>query len=1081
MAEQSIHPYILAHIRLNADVIARYLFLDDSGNPITNGTQLHERLRPLLAAIPDIDANDGRWRLSTLVRDLNSNPGNLDERDINNLRRLTEEFLKDETLSPELLELVAQLHIFKTLGADAVIPVGETAIEHINTVGMREFFQYLVHGDSPSQPKPHWSNVPAYQLENPTLMPTEDDAFMQALSAVITQIQTDMRTMGVNQPPPTATNGFFSDETFYEPSRLLQFIDHAMQPLGDSTELQAIRAIEDIEERIEAYSAYIAASPLSNSARQALLETLDKFGPDQSFETHITAARALGLVDDLTYSRALLRTISDVGNDRSGTLGEETMRYLPYYLAYIRENPGAVSPEMQTRAREFSGLFLSLYQDERISDPLRQSLEAELEARSGEPPGAMPPPAEAPDPTDQPPIDRTRPEFIESMQVLARMAATNGIPVAIPTNINNPLSLNGVESAHFNEAYQRGMRDVFNRNIDRIFGAPDSAPGYVTDAESALQYFLFDSENRAYEFREQPDGTSALFRIEQNGTSTQIPQSETPLLTAYRLNEDGSISGFLRDRDGKLYEYDDNLRPMLLPEDRFNFDVAHPNEVTQQLLRRLAEREWSEFAERFDGYTTLTAMPAASEIPDHMQDLSEQLRERIRQYYEDRGLTLTDEETNAIYSDLRSGQYSQSDLMRKLNTQTPQENAAATEMFMFLSQMQALNDLQQTLALRDYTNFARDGQLPSGTQLTAAPRFNFEWQIDWNSGVFSWQNEREFRVLGPEITAAYYDGTTVTTDMFTDPYAQSYIAMNGWSGEMDYLQVAQTARALMLKQSADRHGIDDPNSDEARAAFLEDYRNGHYHLHDIDIFLQAFDVDENNRVRVRSEHDRNSYAPGALNDTADLRHRSQLFNEAFGQPREVLQADGTTRTVSSTLTVEEATMMVMKDPVFRHRLGYDRARFDLSYEELLERHGSVISREVENMMNNSSLFMLFRWPDSGSPQADMPSIFEQRYRMRLEERRELEFKRVYGVVREAEDSPITQAEPNPLDEIIPAAAPDEEEPEQRGSLNGDADAPTTTAAALQATISEITGQDPVDDTSTIAGYTPNQNPAVLRL
>jgi hypothetical protein len=170
-------------------------------------------------------------------------------------------------------------------------------------------------------------------------------------------------------------------------------------------------------------------------------------------------------------------------------------------------------------------------------------------------------------------------------------------------------------------------------------------------------------------------------------------------------------------------------------------------------------------------------------------------------------------------------------------------------------------------------------------------------------------------------------------------------------------------------------------------------------------------------------------------------------------------------------------MMVMKDPALRRQFGYDRARYDLSYETLVEQHGSAFSRQVENMMNNGSLSMLFRTQDVNNPQGDMQTIFERRYMMRLEERREIEAKRIHGIVREADESPITQATPSALDEIIPAAAPDEEELEQRGSLDGrENNGVTTTVADLRTAISEITGQPPPLTATEIAGYTPDQDP-----
>lgn len=478
-----------------------------------------------------------------------------------------------------------------------------------------------------------------------------------------------------------------------------------------------------------------------------------------------------------------------------------------------------------------------------------------------------------------------------------------------------------------------------------------------------------------------------------------------------------------------------------------DFDIFHPNFITRDLLESLSERMWEQRKEEHGLSRIFSRQPGVKDLDQGIQAIERATKSAIQSLHAD----LDEEGINELYSELTSAvadpaqyyraklarenpdlaeeeldsrveatmaSYDKMEMMREILRARTGSESTVQQINTFLLQIQSMQELKDITALRDYTNYVVDGVLPNGSRVNP-PRMESPWGNSpdlFDTSSFRWERATEFRVLNAELYAAYnealHSNQPMSASLFDhDDYAKAYIDAQGWGDQLDYIQASMVTRAMMIKEAADRHGVD-PNSQEAKAAFIQDYQDGYYNKDDINILLRSFDADGVNRMAHRDRLESAAWRSGSFDEPADMAHRMQLFGEMFKQP---VTLPGTTLVAQTTIEVEDAMMLFWRGGLARNSFNdpstgepYDDAYYGLDFETMMERHANdrimyhgemrTFPEVIKHIMDNTNYYQLNLLNDEGNPSGDFTSREVRRYLATLEERRELQYKQDNNVV-----------------------------------------------------------------------------------
>lgn len=1061
--------------RPSAEVYAHDLF-----NGAKSGTDLPESLRTLIAQIPDLDENDGRrrWSFDSLATDLTTDPADIDETDVTNLQRMTAEFIT-AAQTPEHKELAAQIIFLQMFGPRYKVPEGEKALDNLDPLRLKLSLRDMTVRQNPETGTTIMgSDVAEYAISHATVSHIRnDEKFIAALGDTLTQIQQDMREMGASMPEGNE-HGLIKPADKLQDSARLLILEKAMAPLGENDALKAIRAEANAETRIEAYAGYIASATLSDADKATYTNALSTLQADKPVLDQLALGRDLGLMSDYDYNRHVLYGIQDVGLDRTGRFGEETKRYLDAYLDYMTHDNGYGTPAMRARALAFSG-FMDLY--EAVPEAQRTAVEQRLDHDSTDAPGIKTAPSPGQDaPLTEDQKAKLSPAQLAALQVLERMGAAGGVPVSVTESITNPQKIAGLPYAHLDEAFQQSTKGIMADNMERIYGIRNPLGGDVNErirgGDGELIQFWFDSNNTPYEFQQQQDGSYTLHKVDPFGNvdAAPVPPEETPTLFEHHVHPDGSISRYLLGDNGQLFSSYADLSPVMLEAKHPDFDINHPNFVTTRFLDKIAQAEWADIRVSAKLDDMGKNVPAAAAIDTKMDALDTVLTEHIQTYYKDRGEDPSNQQISDLIKDLKSGTPNSDTVQQKLGVQNDAQKQSSDAIMTLLVQLNALDSFRDTVATRDYSRYIDRGPLPGGLGLNP-PQTQVEWYVNWdshfNNGELKWRTVQEGRIFANELNQIYDNalktGTTIDASLFKNSaYATSYIEQQGWAdGQLNYFQTSMVGRALMLKESADRHGIADPNSAEAKAAFVEDFRGGKYHWHDVEMFMRSFDSDQQRLSAKLEASEKIAVAQNQFDYGASVMHRSEMFNELFGTDVALTDKEGNVLATAenATITRDDAVQLFWQSYGYREEFTdpktdrpYDRGLYHLGYDEMVERHGAEFAQSIEHIMENRSLFQQFMIEDANNPQGDQRALYERRYMANIESRIEDAVKREYDVIPEPAPAPVIAATLDPELDIV-TEAPDNEQPDttQPDSTAPDAAQPDATdpsAAALPPTM-----------------------------
>lgn len=956
--------------------------IDDIFENITSGEDMPLSVRQVIARIPNLNDVNTRWRFWDGIDDdlLEADGNDLNAEDMEALKEATRVFFINLE-APEDIETAAHLFMLSVAGEDFTIPDGSSAVEQLPLVALKSRLSAITQTEGGARTPAIGDGFGTYNIDPDTALDPNSEEFIETFGAALALIQEDMRTIG--KAPPTETN-----EKFYDPQGLVDakttrdlIIDKFIDDL-EGEEIDAIKALSG-DERYDALASYISGMDDAFPPKNYYMDVINTLSPDASGHDLVQLALDYGVADETAQMRTTLHSLHMVGEDRSGMIGDQMRFHLDAYLEHV---PSATlgTPEMQRRAFAFDEIY-TLYQA--LPEEQRAAIDATLEANAGESPGVELPPtpeereqrrAEAEKEGAMEPEDKSRLELLQST------AEAMGIPPHIVNNMESVRRIEGVTYAHFDEGFERNMREIFEDNWETMYGrkvpgADD--PSERTGGDENLWRMRFPENGVAYEYQIDP---------------------QTGDIDKYRVGADGGLYTTVSAEDNT---------PIMLDGNHADFNIFHPNRVSQVLLERLAAKEWEQLIE--DGIFENTAPPSAEEIDEAFDKIEQEIKEGIRVLQPD----IEDEELESIYQDITQNDYSFEQLKTKLKAAEASESVAL-QVNSLIIQMNALNNYSPLLAMRDYANFTVGGLLPGGINV-GRPHMDAPWERNFDNafarGELQPERITEFRILSGEAYASLNTtGTTETAHFEGNDYAMSYINAQGWEGTLDTTQTGMIVRALMIKDAADLHGIEnpDPNSPEARAAFLKEIQTDLFNPHDVELMMLSFDSNAANRAEFRAEHDSVAYNPGDFDNAADARHRAALFNEMFKQPVELTNADGSTRVVESTISRDDAVRMFWRDYTEHRELGYDQSLYGLTYEDMVEKHGDEFVDRIEGIMTNSSEIQRKGLGDANNPIGDFRNETVRRYLSRVQERAELEYKAQNDVI-SAPESTISEATLDP--------------------------------------------------------------------
>lgn len=1008
MAGESAQSHIRRFLNEDAPVIVGELF-----EGISDGTNFPDYLIPLIAQIPDLDEEDGRmgWLpfVDSLDEVINEAPQDLTEEDVETLKAKITDYIRNAE-TPEQLENAARFYMHANYGENYAPPDNGSAFSELGIISLQghlsrmtvpnastlEGNSYPILGINTQRFEPSLN-----QLNNPV-----NPEFINALSDAIEQLQIDMRL----------------------------------------TEQRFGSSLEDTP------------------------------------------------VDDM----------ENVGLDRAGYIGEQTETYLERYQTYLAENKDFDKNDVRERFEQFQILTDLL---DGLPQEQKDAIDAALLDASRDAPGLAPPS----DPNETAPATTPpSPEQIAATALIERTADMMDIPTNIVNGIDAPFILEAVPGAHFHEGFKREMQTLFQEDMIEVYGIRNPVTGETQDriqqADGDLFRSWFDADNNAYEFIEQPDGSDKLMMVNPDGSLQELPEGQIPTeLFEYHIQPDGSIDKYLMGENGQLHENYLDGSPVMLDGQYPNFDIEHLNFVTHRFLQKYNDASWAFAVEDAGLDQYFETRPSAKELEtqiaatktdfrdgiiDYFRGIDDEttaeidesgyeealdaLTQAVKEHYANTGRTLNDEELDAQVKKVLSGKIDQSDLDGILNTETQNDTRAAADLNVFLVQITAMQNQLDRTTLLDFANAHDSGLLPGGLQgrplaITEAWRQDTENYVQ--DGQYRWEQATEYRAFDPLVYDAIVeakrnDGELTINAFQNDEDSMEIIEELGWQDKESF-SLAETgiiAQKLMVSEALDRHNAENPdnqvtdiNSAEARAIFVEDFRNGQYNWHDIEIFMSGFDADEvakqESRARFlaatdESMHDDYAANPDFWYQADDARRRSAQFNDAFGSDTSLELPDGSTVSVeNATITRDDAVTLFWRDYTARKEFDYDKAQYDVGYDEMIEileltydpnqksskenRSPEDFANEIKDIMENTSLYQQFQAKDANNPSGDMETLYTRRYEAAMEKRRELEFKRENDVIAEAEPSVINDAALDPdVDKIVPLPrAPEQSAPQ----------------------------------------------------
>ena len=996
MAETAADSHIKRFLNEDSPFIVEKLF-----EGIKDGTNFPAYLVPIISQIPDLDEDDGRmgWLpfVDSLDEVIDEAPQDLTEEDIDILKTKITDYIRNAETS-EQLENAARLYMHANYGESYSVPENGSAFSEFGVIALQGHLSrmtapnastiegngYPILGTNTQRFEPSLN-----ELRNPV-----DPEFITSLSKAIEQVQIDMR--------------------------------RAEQRFGSSLEDTPVDQMEN------------------------------------------------------------------VGLDRAGYIGEQTQTYLDRYQTYLAENRDFDKHDVRERFEQFQILTDLL---EGLPQEQQDAIDAALLDASRDAPGLEVPA----DPNETAPPAPPSPEEIAATNLIERTASLMGIPTSVLESIDAPFILEAVPGAHFHEGFKQEMRSLFQEDMIEVYGIRNPHGNDVHDrmqqADGDLFRSWFDASNNAYEFVEQPDGSDKLMMVNPDGTLQELPEGQVPTeLFEYHIMPDGSINKYLMGENGQLHEQYLDGSPVMLEDMYPNFDIEHLNFVTHRFLQKYNDATWAHAAEDAGLDQYFDTRPGAKQLEEQITATKADFRERIinyfrsvddeetaeldesgyeqtletltqavKEHYEGKGETLNEEELDERVKNILAGKISQTDLEAILNTRTQPDERAAADLNVFLVQITAMQNQLERTTLQDFANAHDSGLLPGGLQgrplaITEAWRQDKEDYV--HNGQYQWEQATEYRTFNPlvydAIVEAKRNGGELTINAFQgDENALKIIEELGWQ-ENESFSLAETgiiAQKLMISGALDRHNAQNPdnqvtdiNSHEAREIFVQDFRNGEYNWHDMEIFMSGFDADEvakqESRARFLAVTDESMHADYAANpdfwyQPDDMRRRSSQFNEAFGTDTTLELPDGTSIKVeNSTITQDDAVTLFWRDYTSREKFGYDKAQYDVDYDEMMEmlmlqdatgEKAQQFAQEIKGIMEETSLFQQFQAKDANNPAGDMQTLYTRRYEAAMEERREIEFKRENDVIAEAQPSAVSKAELDPdVDKIVPLPSEPEE-------------------------------------------------------
>ncbi len=1043
MAGEAANSHIKYALNVDGLVIAEKLL-----EGVTDGANFPNYLLPLISQIPDLDEDDNRGGLKfwedSLKEVLTESPEDLTEEDIDTLRTKIAEYIS-RAETPEQLENAARFYMHTNYGEEYSVPEDSSALAEYAVITLQGHLarmtapglsdidnnNYPVLGMNTQQFKPTWP-----EIHDPT-----NPEFIGALSRAIEQIQTDMRRAEVD-----------------------------FAPLDDT--------------------------PLAE--------------------------------------------MENVGLDRAGYMGEQSDVYFDHFQTFLAENETFAKHDVRERIADLQILFDLI---ENLPQDVQDDIDAALLDASREAPGIAPPT----DPNATAPTPPS-PEDIAANGLIQRTGALMGIPQNVIESIDAPFILEAIPGAHFHEGFRREMRELFDEDMIEVYGIRNPLSGDIHDrirqADGEIFRSWFDADNNPYEFVRQADGTDVLMSVNPDGSLQALPEGQVPTeLFEYHIQPDGSIDRFLMGENGQLLDHYLDGTPVMLDSAHPNFDIEHLNFVTHRFLQKYNEASWTFSVEDAGLDQLFDTRPSAPQLeaqitatkddlkdglldyfrgvndettPD-IDEASEQiameaLKQAVKDHYTNIGQALSDEDLEERTNTVLSGGVSQSDLQAILNAQTEVEERAAADLSIFLVQIISMQNQLDRTTLLDFSAANQSGLLPGGFQgrplaITEAWRQGARNNVE--GGQYQWQQATEYRTFDALVYDAVVEanrngGELILNAFQNDEEAMAVIEQLGWQDNKSF-SVAETgiiAQKLMISEALDRHNEENPNniitdinSPEARAIFIEDFRNGEYNWHDVEIFMGGFDADEvamrESRARLLAVTDESMHADYAANPdfwykADDMRRRSEQFNEAFGSDTTLSLPDGSTIAVeSTTISQEDAVTLFWRDHQSRGRFGYDDAQYDISYDEMMDllmlqdpsgAKAQSFAHEIKDVMENTSLYQQFQ-TRSVDPEGDMEVLYIRRYEAAMEARRETDFKQENDVIAEAQPSVVNGAALDPdVDRIVPLPPTQEETAPPPAFRTAEPTSARTNAEELNENCNDITA--PSDEVLALCGGGPAVAPTV---
>ena len=545
-----------------------------------------------------------------------------------------------------------------------------------------------------------------------------------------------------------------------------------------------------------------------------------------------------------------------------------------------------------------------------------------------------------------------------------------------PRNIPNTSELDATATAAIEHGYREFVNEFLANpeNLDLIYG-PVREDGRRAGGNPELWYNSRSVDGQIHDFMLEPDGNYREVVLRRNQDGETVDQDATRALNHAGANPTRNLQ--------------------------------HMNELSAQFW----QNAFTAYAAKLNLPAELTA---THEIDAALQQSRTDLRSALRTVSSETDPDALEE----LYNDITTNTYDQSALRARINPR-PENAAAVNEITSMILQIHALETIHGIAATRDLTDYVVNGNLPTGAHMES-PTMDRPWAINWNSreytdqnGSFSWESASDFRTWDASVYQSVTNNS-LRTDLpafQNNEFAADYIAAQGWEGSMTREQFGALTRAVMINESAQRHGISDPFGEEAKDAFLQDYSEGYFHRHDLQFAFMAGQYARPDALNAAYQEQRHAldltdrYPVDSLEfDSPRASINNDEWQSFFGRNVTIADASGGSLTVeNATLTADEAVKYFFRMPQHRNSFGYDfddqYDGYEMSYEELLARHGDEVSpstgltiaQSIQGIMSSVSSYTYHQmiYSKDGGPgdfAGDYERLYKARYSERLQER-----------------------------------------------------------------------------------------------